>query len=125
VAPGAARNDRANGPRLVRPDESLLEAPPPGRSAGRLGLVLLALLLAIAIGAGVHQMRRASALEARVAELSVALGAARAEIGARRAQLETIRTSVADVRDRVRGLEAIAAQEPSAPAAPAPPTDPR
>lgn len=120
MAPGAARNDGAPGPRLVRPDEPLLPAPPQRRGAGRLGIVLLAVLFAVAAGVGVQQARRAAALEARVGALSAALGAAQAEIGARRAQLESIRASVADVRDRIDGLEALAAQEPAAPAPPPP-----
>jgi uncharacterized coiled-coil protein SlyX len=122
MAPGAARNDGSPRPRLVRPDEPLLPAPPERRTAGRLGVVLLAVLFAVAAGIGVQQMRRAAALEARVTELSTALVAARVEIDARRAQLETIRASVADVRERIAGLEAVAAQDPGAPAAPAAPT---
>jgi len=125
MAPGAARNDRPGGPRLVRPDETLLPAQPPRRTAGRLGVALLAVLFAVAAVVGLQQFRRASALEARVGELSAALGAARAEIDARRAQLDVIRSSVADVRERVAGLEAVAAKEPAAPAAPAAPTPDR
>jgi hypothetical protein len=125
MAPRAARSDRSRGPRLVRPDEPLLPAPPERRSAGRFGVALLVLLFAIAAVVGLQQMRRAAALEVRVGELSAALSAAKAEIGARRAQLETIRASVADVRERIVGLEAVAAQEPGAPAASAAPTPSR
>lgn len=125
MAPGAARSDRPGGPRLVRPDETLLPAQPPRRSAGRLGVALLAALFAVSAAVGFQQYRRAAALEARVGELSAALGAARAEIGARRTQLDAIRASVADVRERVAGLEAVAAQEPAAPATPPAPTPDR
>lgn len=121
MASGTARNDRSHGPRLVRPDETLLPVSPGRRSVGRLGLAVLLVLFVLAVGVGVHQTRRAAALEARVGELSQALGAAEAEIGARRAQLETIRASVADVRERIAGLESVAAREPVAPAAPVAP----
>ena len=111
------------GPRLVHDAATataaktpLPVAPTPARGrALRAATVLL--LLAALVAAGVEN-RRAVALEARIAELTESLTAARAELTARRQQLDAIRSSVADVRERVGALESLAGADP-APAAPA------
>jgi hypothetical protein len=111
-------------PRLVRPEEPL-EAPPspaPRRELPR--WLLPALLLAALVVAGVgwsSATRRAAALEARVAELAAALGAARAEIVARQRHLDAVRSAAAELEERVAALRALADRSPvPAPAAPAP-----
>jgi hypothetical protein len=65
-------------------------------------------------------VRRAAALEARVAELGSALEAARAEITARQRHLEALRGVAAEVEARVTELRTLAEQTPSASVAPAP-----
>jgi len=80
-----------------------------------LALVLLAVALVLAL----VQWQRADRLAIRVGELEGALARSQAEVAARRAQLDAIRSSVADVRERVEGLAALAGREPNVPAPPA------
>ena len=111
------------GPRLVRPEDGPsppVAAPrPPTRRAWLLPLALAAALVAFA-GWG-FSAHKASGLEARVAELSGALDAARAEITARQRHLESLRGAAAEVEARVAELRTLAEQTPTAPVvAPAP-----
>jgi hypothetical protein len=76
--------------------------------------MILALLLAVVAIAGVGEYRRASRLQARVAELTTALDAAQAEIAARSAQLDAIRGAVGEIRERVGALESLAGADPAA-----------
>jgi hypothetical protein len=111
----------AGGPRLVRPDERPASAPAAGAARERrlLPLALAALLIVLAYG--IHQARRAAALEGRVGELAASLRVARAEVAAHRRHLEAIRGGVADVRQRLDALQALAAEPPPlAEPAPAP-----
>jgi hypothetical protein len=102
----------SDGPRLVRAEEPPApapdDAPPARRSRSRAVAILLAVLLVAAAAAGIAQYQRAVALEARVGELSAALAAAGGDRG-RRQQLDAIRSSVAEVRERVGALEALRA----------------
>jgi hypothetical protein len=80
--------------------------------------------LVAALGWGAAS-RRAAGLEARVDELTAALGTARAEITARQQHLESLRGAAAEVEARVAELRRLAEQTPTAPvAAPAPPAAP-
>jgi hypothetical protein len=112
----------APGPRLVydadaTTDRIPLGPPePPPRRRPWIALALLAALLLAGF-----QAWRAAELTSRVEVLTADLAAARAEIAARRQQLDAIRASVDDVRERVAGLAALAAEEPTAPSA-QPPT---
>ena len=111
------------GPRLVRPDDGpTAAADAPRRTARRPWLLALALAAALVAFAGWGiTARRASGLEARVAELSGALDAARAEITARQRHLEALRGVAAEVEARVAELRTLAEQTPTAPVvAPAP-----
>jgi septal ring factor EnvC (AmiA/AmiB activator) len=122
-------NDSSARPRLVfdadapggaTPGSS---AAPPARSwSGRGVRLLLAAVALMVVAAAFAEYRRAALLEARVAELTAELARARDEIAGRQRQLEAIRTSVADVRDRVAALESLAsaAPGPQPPAEPAP-----
>lgn len=92
-------------------------AAPVRSSRGRAFRLLFAALLVAASIAAVEQWRRAAALERRVEELSSALASAQNELAARRAQLDTIRGSLADVRERITAIEDLAASNPTAPAA--------
>ena len=108
------------GPRLVYDAESHA-APtsvPPASPHRRWVLrvtVAAGLLLAAALALSEHH--RAAVLEARVAELAMALSGAQAEIAARRQHLDAIRSSVAEMQQRVVALEALAGADPAPPPA--------
>jgi hypothetical protein len=93
----------------------------PTRSrAWRLLPVLLAVALLVAAAGWGLAVRRAAGLEARVAELTGTLAAARAEIEARQRHLEALRGAAAEVEARVAELRALADRTPTAPVDPAP-----
>lgn len=105
----------APGPRLVYDADAPGRADAPAPREPRRRPWWIVLVVALAIAAGL-EWRRAAALEARVDELSAALAAAEAEIASRSRHLDAIRASLDDVRQRVDGLSALAAQDPTGPA---------
>jgi cell division protein FtsB len=112
----------APGPRLVHDADApgARNQPAPHRTPPTRRAWLLALLVAVALLAA-FEWRRAAALESRVRALSEALATAQAELTARREQIGAIRASVDDMRTRVEGLAALAAEEPTA--RPSPPAE--
>ncbi len=115
-------------PRLVAvpgsPEPAAPEAPAPGvGGAGRAPWVLsalLALALLISFVALVRQVQQTRGLEARVEDLSAALGGAEAEIEARRLHLDAVRGEVTRVGEALGALAELVTRDP----APAPPTRP-
>ncbi|HEX4930872.1 MAG TPA: hypothetical protein VFV62_09190 [Gaiellaceae bacterium] len=108
------------GPRLVYDAESPTGPPsaPPASSQRRWVLrVAVAAGLVIAAALALSEHQRAAVLEARVAELATALSSAQAEISARRQHLDAIRSSVAEMQQRVVALEALAGADPVQPPA--------
>ena len=109
----------AGGPRLV-PDAAAAATPGaissvPERPARPVLRILAAALLVAALLAAAAEHRRAGALEARVTDLSASLATAQAELTARRQHLDAIRSSVADMRERVGALESLAGTDPAVP----------
>ncbi len=108
------------GPRLVH-DAVSPAAPtpaPPDSPRRRWALRVVVVVGLLGIGAvALTEHRRAAVLEARVAELAVTLADAHTEIAARRQHLEAIRSSVAEMRDRVGALETLASADPMPPPA--------
>jgi hypothetical protein len=76
--------------------------------------VLAIALFAAALVAALVEHRRAQSLDLRVSELSASLATARAELVARRQHLDAIRSSVAEMRERVGALESLAGTDPVA-----------
>ncbi|RIL07745.1 MAG: hypothetical protein DCC71_01920 [Proteobacteria bacterium] len=109
----------ADAPKSAEAPSAPETAPDRKRWRSALRVLVAALLVAVAIVA-VEEWRRAAALEARVEELTASLASAQREIAARRAQIDTIRGSLADVRERIHALESVAAADPAAPPAQAP-----
>ena len=110
----------AGGPRLV-PDAAPPETPIAIASASERPVrrpvlrILAAALLVAALVAAATEHRRAGALEARVTDLSSSLATVQAELTARRQHLDAIRSSVADMRERVGVLESLAGADPAVP----------
>ena len=109
----------AGGPRLV-PDSAdpatvAAIAPAPAGGARRPGLRVLAVVLFVAaLAAAAVEHQRAQTFETRAIELSASLATAQAELTARRQHLDSIRSSVADMRERVAALESLAGADPAA-----------
>ena len=108
----------AGGPRLVL-DAPASVAPVPAPPALQqmtrrpmLRVVAIALFVAALIAAVVEH-RRAESLDLRVSELSASLATARSELVARRQHLDAIRSSVAEMRERVGALESLAGADPA------------
>lgn len=107
------------GPRLVHgTPASVAQAhgfPAPQQPTQRPFLrVVAAALIVGALVAAVIEHRRAESLDLRVSELSASLATARAELVARRQHLDAIRSSVAEMRERVGALESLAGADPAA-----------
>ena len=66
-----------------------------------------------ALVAAMVEHRRAETLDQRVSELSASLAMAQAELVARRQHLDAIRSSVAEMRERVGALESLAGADPA------------
>ena len=90
------------------PDE---QAPEPAGPRSRVALIL-ALLLAVAVGGVLAQTWRASQLEGRVTALEAELGAAREALAAHEAHLDRVREAVGALRQEIESLDSLAAQEP-------------
>jgi hypothetical protein len=106
------------GPRLVYDADSpaaSTSAPPASLQRRWVLRVAVAAGLLILGAVALSEHQRAAALEARVAELAVALSDAQAELSARRQHLDAIRSSVAEMRERVGVLEALASADPAPP----------
>jgi hypothetical protein len=108
------------GPRLVHDTVSpaVPISAPPASSPRRWALRVVVVAVLLMVGAaGLAEHQRAAVLEARVAELAAARSGAQAELSARRQHLDAIRSSVADMRERVGALEALAGADPAPPRA--------
>lgn len=108
----------STGPRLVYDAESAAvptSAPPVSTQRRWMLRVAVVAGLLITSVLALSEHRRAAALEARVAELAMALSSAQAEISARRQHLDAIRSSVAEMQTRVTALEALAGADPTPP----------
>ena len=108
------------GPRLVYDAEVPgvpASTPPASAQRRRMLRVAVAAGLVIAAALALSEHQRAAVLEARVAELATALSGAQAEISARRQHLDAIRSSVAEMQQRVVALEALAGADPAPPPA--------
>lgn len=108
------------GPRLVRDAESpgaSISAPPVSSPRRWVLRIVVGVGILVLCAAGLAEHQRATVLEARVAELAAALSGAQAELSARRQHLDAIRSSVADMRERVGALEALAGADPTPPLA--------
>jgi hypothetical protein len=66
-----------------------------------------------------HESRRAAALEQELAQVTVALDAAREEVAAHRRHLEAIRAGVGELEGQVAALKSLASHDPEPAAAPA------
>lgn len=107
-------------PRLVRPDEPPPTPGPAEPAIRRTWLLPLAIAAALVAAAGWGiEARRASGLAGQVTELTAALGAARAEIGARERHLESVRSAAAEAEAGVVALRALAERDPTAAVPPA------